>query len=1040
MSIARGPINRPILTAIIFLIIILLGTVSLSRLSIDLMPEISYPTISVITGYGNVGPQEIEESVTRPIEEALAAVQGVEEINSTSSEGRSLVRVSFDWGTDLDVAANDIRDRIDRVLGRLPEDLERPQIRKFDPSAFPIIILGVSSNLNPLDLRQLIDDQVKYRIERLPGVAALDIWGGLSREIHVELQADKLKALGLSTDVILASLRNENMNVPAGIYQKGNMDILVRTLGEYRSLDEISNTVITTRQGAPILIKDVATVSDAWEEVTQLVRINGEPGLRISVNKQSGANTVTVAEAVKAEMERINQDIPQIKLIPIIDTSKYIKQSINNVGTSTILGGILAVVILFLFLRNISSTFIIATAIPISVVATFGVMYFGGFTLNIITFGGLALGIGMLVDNAIVVLENIYRHRESGKTTQESADIGTGEVASAIVASTLTTLVVFFPVVFIRGMSGIMFQQMAYVVSFSLLCSLLVALTLVPMLASRFLHYQAAQEHQKQSRLRRIYAASEAVFQKVEQRYTGILNWALGHKRTVVFTSLGLFIASFFLVRLIGVELMPAADESEVRINLEMAVGTRLEVIDQATKMVEEIIERDVPEMITMFSRIGGGGWRSTGGHTSQIRVTVVPRAERNRSSEEIANHLRQALKGIPGVTIRARAGQGLFLLRMGTGSATSVDVEVRGYDLATANELAQQVRAVVEDVPGVTDVEISREEGSPEQIIRIDRQKAADLGLSVSRIGAALQTAIGGTHASYYRDGGKQYRILVRLSEEDRRDLDELLDLTVVNNRSEPVILRNVVNVVNEEGPTRIERKDQERIINVEANFTERDMGSVVSDIREAIQTIPVPKGFVLLFGGDYEEQQKSFQELLWGLILAILLVYMVMAGQFESWRDPFVVLFAIPMGLIGVVLTMILTGTIFSMQAFIGAIMLAGIVVNNAILLVDYTNQLRRDHGMELLEAIRTSGARRLRPILMTTLTTILGLIPLSFGFGEGGEAQAPLARVVIGGLLSATLITLVLIPVIYAVFEKRLRSRNANSKSHQSIERTS
>ncbi|MCF7797966.1 MAG: efflux RND transporter permease subunit [Candidatus Marinimicrobia bacterium] len=1040
MSIARGPINRPILTAIIFLIIILLGSVSLSRLSIDLMPEISYPTISVITGYGNVGPQEIEESVTRPIEEALAAVQGVEEINSTSSEGRSLVRVSFAWGTDLDVAANDIRDRIDRVLGRLPEDLERPQIRKFDPSAFPIIILGVSSNLNPLDLRQLIDDQVKYRIERLPGVAALDIWGGLSREIHVDLQADKLKALGLSTDVILASLRNENMNVPAGVYQKGNMDILVRTLGEYASIEEISNTVITTRQGAPILIKDVATVSDSWEEVTQLVRINGEPGLRISVNKQSGANTVTVAEAVKAEMERINRDIPQIKLLPIIDTSKYIKQSINNVGTSTILGGMLAVVILFLFLRNISSTFIIATAIPISVVATFGVMYFGGFTLNIITFGGLALGIGMLVDNAIVVLENIYRHRESGKTTKASADIGTGEVASAIIASTLTTLVVFFPVVFIRGMSGIMFQQMAYVVSFSLLCSLLVALTLVPMLASRFLHYQAAQEHQKLSRLRRIYTASEVVLSKVEQRYTRILNWALGHKRTVVFTSLGLFIASILMVRLIGVELMPAADESEVRINLEMAVGTRLAVIDQATKTVEDIIRKEVPERITMFSRIGGGGWRSTGGHTAQIRVTVVPRAERNRSSEEIANHLRQALKGIPGVTIRARAGQGLFLLRMGTGSATSVDVEVRGYDLATANELAQQVRAVVERVPGVTDVEISREEGSPEQIIRIDRQKAADLGLSVSRIGVALQTAIGGTHASYYRDGGKQYRILVRLSEKDRGDLNELLDLTVVNNRGEPVILRNVVNVVNAEGPTRIERKDQERIINVEANFTKRDMGSVVSDIRDAIQTIPVPKGFVLLFGGDYEEQQKSFGELLWGLILAILLVYMVMAGQFESWRDPFVVLFAIPMGLIGVVLTMILTGTIFSMQAFIGAIMLAGIVVNNAILLVDYTNQLRRDHGMDLLDAIRTSGARRLRPILMTTLTTILGLIPLSFGFGEGGEAQAPLARVVIGGLLSATLITLVLIPVIYAVFEKRLRSRNAISKSHQSIERTS
>ncbi|HCW76721.1 MAG TPA: acriflavin resistance protein, partial [Candidatus Marinimicrobia bacterium] len=458
MSIASGPIKRPILTTIVFLVIIVLGVVALSRLAIDLMPEITYPTISVITSYGNVGPQEVEESVTRPIEEALAAVQGVEEINSSSTEGQSQVRVSFTWGTDLDVAANDIRDRIDRVLGRLPEDIDRPQIRKFDLSSFPVVILGVSSTMNPLDLRQIIDDQVKYRLERVAGVAAVDVWGGLSREIHVDLRSDQLKALGLSSAEILAALKNENLNVPAGLYEKGNVDVLVRTQGEYQSLDEIRNTVVTVRQGTPILVKDVAKVTDSWAEVRQLVRIDGKPGLRISINKQSGANTVTVAEAVKEEMARINRDIPQIDLLPIIDTSVYIKKSINNVGSSTVLGGILAVIILFLFLRNISSTLIIATAIPISIIATFGVMYFGGFTLNIITFGGLALGIGMLVDNAIVVLENIYRHREAGNSLIHSAETGTKEVWSAIMASTLTTLVVFFPVVFIRGMSGIMFQ------------------------------------------------------------------------------------------------------------------------------------------------------------------------------------------------------------------------------------------------------------------------------------------------------------------------------------------------------------------------------------------------------------------------------------------------------------------------------------------------------------------------------------------------------------------------------------------------------
>ena len=1026
MSIAKGPVQRPILTTIIFLIVILLGLVAFSRLSIDLMPEITYPTISVTTDYGNVGPQEMEESVTRPIEEALAAVQGVEEITSSSTEGRSRVRVAFSWGTELDVAANDIRDRIDRVMGRLPEDISRPMIRKFDLSAFPIVFLGVSSNLNPLDLRQIVEDQVKYRLERVPGVAAVDIGGGLSREIHVNLNSAQLKALGLSTDAILSALRSENRNIPAGLYEKGNLDVLVRTQGEYRTLDEIRNTVITTRGGVPIQIKDVASVEDSWQEVRQLIRINGQPGLRITINKQSGANTVNVAEGIMAEMERINQDIPQVQLVPIIDTSMYIKRSINNVGRSTLLGGILAIIILFLFLRNVSSTLIIATAIPVSVVATFGLMYFGGFTLNIVTFGGLALGIGMLVDNAIVVLENIYRHREGGSNPVQSALSGSDEVWSAIVASTLTTLMVFIPVVFLRGMSGIMFQQMAFVVSFALFCSLMVALTLIPMLSSHFLRYQSPEHQKNETFLHKIYSTSEQAFRRVEERYAVLLQWALDHKRSVLISTVILFAISVLLVRFIGVELMPAADEGEVRVTVEMAVGTRLDVMDQATRTVEGIVNANVPEMIYMFSRIGSGGWRAAGGHTAELRISLVPRSERSRSSEQIANELRRSLAGLPGVTIRTRAGQGLFLLRMGTGSANNVSVEVRGYDLEVAHQLAQQVEMLIMDIPGITDTQISREEGSPEQIIRIDRQKAADLGLNVSRIGDAMQTAIGGTQASYFREAGKQYRILVRLGEEDRRDLGELLNLTVINSRGEPVILRNVVNVIYEEGPVRIERKDQERIITINANFTGRDMGSIISDIRGQLRTVPVPKDFAILFGGDYEEQQKAFQELLLGLILAILLVYMVMAGQFESFRDPFIVLFAIPMALIGVVLTMILSGTIFSMQAFIGCIMLTGIVVNNAILLVDYTNQLRRVHGMELYEAIRTAGSRRLRPILMTTLTTVLGLLPLSFGFGEGGEAQAPLARVVIGGLLSSSLITLVLIPVVYSIFEKRLKTK--------------
>ena len=769
MNIANGSVSRPILTTVIFLIIVTLGVVSFFRLSIDMMPEVEYPSISVSTEYSNVGPQEVEELITRPIEEALAAVQGVEEITSTSTEGSSNVRVAFTWGTDLDVGANDIRDRIDRIMSRLPEDIERPRIYKFDISAFPILYYGVSSNLNPLDLRQLVEDQVKYRLERVPGVASTAIRGGLNREIHVDLKAAQLKALGLSTDAIISALRNENRNIPAGLYERGNMDVLIRTQGEFLSLDEIRNTVVTIREGTPIQIKDVANVEDSWEEVRDLSRINGKPGLRFSIYKQSGSNTVKVAEAAHAEVMRINRDIPQIEMSPIFDQSIYIKQSIRNVGFSTLIGGILAIIILFVFLRNLSSTVIIATAIPISIIATFALIYFGGFTLNIMTFGGLALGIGMLVDSAIVVLENIYRHREHGEKPKKSALVGTSEVWSAIVASTLTTLVVFLPVVFIRGMSGIMFKQMAYVVTFSLLCSLFVASTLVPMLASRYLRYMSSEHYKGESRLHKIYSYSEDTFIKIEQYYSRILQWALDHRKTVIFSTLGLFVISVFLVRFVGVELMPASDESEVRVSLEMAVGSTLDVVDQATLAVEDIVRRDVPEMKSMYSRVGGGGWGSSGGHTSEVRINLVPIKDRKRSSEQVANDLRKSLTGLPGVTARTRPGTS-FLLRLGSSSSDRISVEVRGYDLEIAQAMAHRVDEVVKQVPGITDTRISREEGSPEQVIRIDRQKAADLGLTVSMIGDALETAVGGSPASYFREGGKEYRILVRLSEEDRK------------------------------------------------------------------------------------------------------------------------------------------------------------------------------------------------------------------------------------------------------------------------------
>jgi HAE1 family hydrophobic/amphiphilic exporter-1 len=1030
MRLSRFSVHRPIFTIMVALIVLILGGVSLIRLPIDLMPDITYPTVNISTEYENASPEEVEELVTRFIEEAVSAVPGVEEVSSISTEGRSRVSVSLSWGTDLDAAANDIRDRLDRAIRRLPEDVERPRLRKFDLAMFPILILGAAGNLDPVQLRRIIDDQVKYRIERIPGVAELSAWGGLDREIHVNLYADKIKALGLSLDRILSRVKAGNINVPAGTIDRGPLEVTIRTPGEYTSLNELRNTVVSIRQGVPIQLKNIASVEDSWEKITRIVRINGQPGVGMSVRKQSGKNTVEVARGVLEEIARINRDIPQIHLSPIIDTSDYIRRSITNVGSMALYGGVLAVLVLLFFLRDIRSTTIIATAIPISIVSTFALMYFAGFTLNIMTLGGLALGIGMFLDNAIVVLENIYRLRQSGIEPDRAAINGSGEVTSAILASTLTTLAVFLPLVFVRGMAGVMFKQLCLVVSFSLLCSFGVAVTLVPMLASKILHPKVQNPGARETWFRRLLLACGQLFTRMEIGYKDLLHSALDHRKLVVGGGALLLLGTLALIPLVGVELMPSTDEGEVRVYAEMEVGTRLEVLDERFKIVEAIVKEAVPEIRSVMSFVGGTGWRPRGSHAGEMRISLKPQAQRKRSSEEIAAALRRKLVNIPGVTIRTRAGQGLFILRLGAPEGEKIQIEIRGHDLATADVLAERIKNVLETINGVTDAEVSRESGSPEELVIVDRQKAADMKLTVSQIANALQTVLSGTSASYYREAGKEYRILVKLKEADRMGLNDILDLTVTNADGEPVILRNVVGVRPQTGPVRIERKDQERIVTVSANISDRDMGSVLGDIRKALSSIPVPHDFSIVFGGDYEEQQKAFRELLLGFVLALVLVYMVMACLYESLRDPFVVMFSVPLAAIGVTLMLFLTKTTFNVQSFIGCIILGGIVVNNAILLVDHTNLLRRRDGMPLRRAIEEAGMRRLRPILMTAMTTALALLPLALGVGEGGEAQAPLARAVIGGLLSSTLITLVFVPTAYSIFERRLEKTEAQS----------
>ncbi|ADH86818.1 efflux RND transporter permease subunit [Desulfurivibrio alkaliphilus] len=1031
MNPARFTVHRPVFTIMLTLIAVIIGAVSLARLPIDLMPEVTYPTLTISASYDNASPEEVEELITRPIEQAVAAVSGIESINSNSSEGISNVRVSFAWGTDIDAAANDLRDRLDRVMNQLPDDISRPQVRKFDLSATPVLILGAASPLDPLELRRLIDEQMSFRIERVAGVASLDVWGGLEREIQVNLKADKIAALGLTLDGLRQALRDANITVPAGEIERGRLEVTLRTPGQFTSLEELAATVLAVRDGAAITLDQVAEVVDTHRKVSRIVRINHQPGVRLAVRKQPDANTVQVAREVLREVERLNRDFPQVEIVPIIDFSEYIQRSIDNVGRSLLYGGSLAVLVLLFFLRSMRSTLVAATAIPVAVISTFALIYFGGFTLNLMTLGGLALGVGMMVDSAIVVLENIARLRDKEKmAATQAAEQGTGEVAAAVIAGTLTTLVIFFPILFAQELAGVLFRQLALVVGFALLASLITALTLTPMLAARLVRPAAVAGEGERGAKAVLLRLTTGLFNGLENFYRRSLDGALNNRGPVVIFFVALFVLALMLLPHLGSEFMPQADEGQVRVEIEMETGTRLALLDQTVQKVESIILTAVPEARASEVVVGGVSWRTGEPSTARIRLALVPMRERERSSEQIAADLRPLLRDIPGARVRTRTG-GLFILRLAAGAEDErLVIEVRGFDLDQLDQVARQVRNAIAEVEGISDLRLSREGRVPMELLRIDRQRAADLGLSVARIARTIEIAMAGATAGEFRDGGNEYRIFVRLEDAEQLDFDDILNITVRNDDGEFVALANVVTVERAEGPLTIERQDQQRVSRVQANLAGRDLGSVVADIRQRLETIPTPRGIDITFGGDYEQQEKAFSEMALGLLLAVLLVYMVMASLYESLRDPLVVMFAVPMALIGVVLMLLFTGTTLNAQSYIGGIMLVGIVVNNAILLVDQATRLRRDAGWSALEAAREAGRRRLRPILMTTLTTTFAMLPLALGLGEGSEQQAPMARAVIGGLLSSTFISLLLIPVLYSLVYRNRQGREDES----------
>jgi len=1040
MFLPKFAVRRPVMVSMIFLIFIILGVISFALLPIDLFPDIDLPMVMVVAGYKGAGPSEIENMVAKPMENALAATKNLKNIYSYSLEEACVVIAEFEWGSDMDVASADVREKVDMIRAMLPEGVESPSVIKFDPSMMPIMFLGVSGEgRTPAELRYYAEEIIQPRIERLEGVAAAFPIGGLEREIKVEIDRARLEALELSVNQVIAAIGAANLDLPAGHLKFGQKDFLVRTTGQFTDPSQLERVVISNHQGVPIHLKDVAAIRDDFKEKTSVVRVGGASAIAMLVQKESQANTVTVADMVKKTLASVGRELPEDTEINLVwDSSEYIKKSVGNVQRSALEGGLLAVFIILVFLRSFSSTLIISLAIPVSVVVTFALIYFGEMTLNITTLGGLALGIGRLVDDAIVVLENIFRHRQRGERPAEAAVVGASEVSTAVLAATATTIIVFVPIFFVKGMVGILFRPMGYTVVMSLAASYFVAMILIPLLSSKFLKVEKIGNPGDLSSRGKLFRLSQKLFDAMDDHYHRVLSWCITHKTLVVLGVALALVASLPLLNFIGAEFIPQIDEGQFNVSLKMPVGTELSRTEEVIAQMENTIMESVPELNTIMVRGGveGEGWQAlssifqdiTGSHAANLEASLVDRSKRERSIWEIMELLRVKFKDIPDAEIHVMsAGLTQEMTSFG-GAAAPIVVEIRGYDMETARSLAGQVKEIIEQTAGSRDVRIMREEGLPELQVKIDRDRAAALGLTLGQVAQTIQTNVRGTVASLFRDPelGKEYNILVQLREEDRENLLDLDRIFITSPLGKQIPLSNLARVVKAEGPVKIDRKNQERTILVTSQAYGRAPGTVAAEVEAGIErSVQVPENFSVFVTGAYEDQKESFRILLYALALAMVLIYMVLAAQFESLMDPFIVMFSVPLGIIGVIWGLFLTGKTLSILSFVGMIMMAGIVVSNAILLVDYTNILRK-RGLKLHDAVVSAGKTRLRPILMTSFTTMLALVPMALGFGEGGEMYSPLAVAVISGLFISMALTLVFIPTLYTVFEERLKRK--------------
>jgi len=1015
MKLADVSIRRPVFATMMIMSLIVLGIFSYIKLNVDLYPNVDIPYVVVTTVLPGAGPEQMETDVTKIIEDAVNPVEGVDFIQSTSRENVSIVVIAFKLEINGKDAAQDVREKISAARTNLPTEIEDPIIQRYDPSSFPIMSLTVSGNMSDKDITTFTKDVVKKRMENLPGVGSVDIVGGAEREIQIEVDAAKLRAYNISIQDVIQNVGGQNVEIPGGNVTEGARQLLVRTMGKYKSVDDFKHVIVATPQGKPVYLGDVANVYDGIEEQTSLTRVNGKLAVGLSIIKQSGSNTVQVAHAVNKQIEKMKSEIPEGVTINVAqDNSIFIEDSIDDVLFDITYGGLLAIIVIYLFLANFRATIISALALPASIIASFILMYALNFTLNMMSLLALSLAVGLLIDDAIVVIENIYRHMAQGETPLEASKSATEEIGLAVMATTFTIVAVFVPVAFMPGVVGRFFYEFGITISAAVLVSLFVAFTLTPMLSSKWLHREDEELSKDGNILLRPLYYFNHFFERMSVLYEKALRWSLLHRFIIVLGSVLIFAASFLIMGMLGSQFFPESDQSQFTVIVNASPASSLEQTSLICEKVEAQLTK-MPEVKTILTTIGSGNDPVT---KANILVKLVHSKERNRSDLEIMAALREKIKSIPGASFSARVVGGPGQ------NDKPVTLSIRGDDLKKLEKIADKVESIVKSTSGAVDVENSLELSKPEIQINIDREKASDLAVSPFLIASTIRAMVDGAVATQFQDGDEQIDVRVRLKKQDRTRQSDLSLLTVKSNKKIDkndflIPLSDVAAVTQSAGPSEIKRYKRQKEIRVDANLDRKFLGVVLEDIAKETSKLKLDPGYSINVIGAGEMQEESFGNILLSLFLAIVFVYIVLAAQFDSFIYPFSIMIALPMSIIGAVLMLLIFGSSLSVMSFIGIIMLMGLVTKNGILLVDYTNVLR-ERGMSRFEALLKAGPTRLRPILMTTLAMIFGMVPVALALGEGAEFRAPMGQAVIGGLITSTLLTLFIVPVVYSLLD--------------------